>query len=291
MGMYLVCHAQGLRRIIIKAIAFTRKLSIPAFAIFISYISAVYGIAETNGGSATVNFINGPVESPQNATIQAISYSGFPSDIAIKSIGITAPDSKPAINDSIYFFLDSTLLNHPLWKLEYENIPLASSKGDMVYPSKFTVLIDSLTGQLLMLTSDYAGYDSLVEKPEAMSHQGFAFPIAFKFIELPAGPPTHSFLQILSPKKAAQPTYARQYSAYYLTCSLLGENPKSYWFVVRRGGGESGHTASFPKKDGGTYKVPTKPLISLIVFDDESGAMIYLAEKSSPIDTTGMPEK
>jgi hypothetical protein len=221
----------------------------------------------------------------------ALKYTGFSANDSAKSISITAPDSKPAINDSIYYFLDSALQKHPLWKLEYENISLAPSKGDMVYPSKFTVLIDSLTGQLLMFTSDYAGYDSLVEKPEAMSHQGFAFPIAFKFIELPAGPPTHSFLQILSPNKAAQPTYARQYSAYYLTCSLLGENPKSYWFVVRRGGGESGHTASFPKKDGGTYNVPTKPLISLVVFDDESGATVFVADAASRIDTTGTPEK
>jgi hypothetical protein len=213
------------------------------------------------------------IATSEEAATRALLFTGFdlsinysPKKLIISSILEMAIDTITPLSNILTG-------NRAVWRLDFEDILLDSVIDQWRYPSNFSIYFDSATGLLLKIQSDYARPDSISDAV-ALEEISAIEPNNIQCNMAPRKNPTHSFIEILKPDGRQSLLRARQYTAYYLYCSLAGESDKHYWCLVLRGGGDykkdNDTTASIDGAISPTINPPGSHLVSKIFVNDNT---------------------
>ncbi len=167
---------------------------------------------------------------------RALEYTGFEKSINYTSQKISETSQSLMLIDSTFPGPIDFRGDRIVWCVAFDEILLDSLPHDPPYPSNFEVLIDSETGALLKIQSNYVYPDSIFND-FAREDLNSVETETNKCNAIPQRGPVHTFLEILRPDAREQLMWARQYTAYYSICRIpLDSITREFWYLVFRGG-------------------------------------------------------
>jgi hypothetical protein len=219
----------------------------------------------------------GSITSADAAYKRALEYTGFEKSKGYTSSKVAGAPNLITAADTVTPLIKYAVNGQRAWAIHFSGITIDSSITAENYPSEFEVLIDSATGQLIKIESNFVGYDPAAGPPppemlEKMTDN------RDNFRGLPDAAPKCSFVDALRINGNKCPTSAMQISASYIMFSMFKPAPASAWCLVIRGGEPFATLHS---------KHKYHPLVRIFVIDDISGDIQFGGGTGAAIiDTT-----
>jgi hypothetical protein len=218
----------------------------------------------------------GSITSADAACKRALEYTGFEKSKGYTSLKVAGAPNLVTAADTVTPLIKYAVNGQRAWVVHFSGIAIDSSIATGNYPSEFEVLIDSATGQLIRIESNFVGYDPASgPQPREMPTRVAEFQDNFK--GLPDAAPERSFLDALRANGRKQPLSAQQISASYILFSMLKPTIPA-WCLVIHGGKPFAAIHS---------KHKYHPLVSILIVDEASGDIRFTEMIGSQIiDTT-----
>jgi hypothetical protein len=177
------------------------------------------------------------IQTPQEAVKRVFEYTGF-NEIKEFSKAQAEKIARLSIaKDSTTPFLCERINGAKVWEVTLDSIYLDLPSWDPDWvkkynPKSFIALIDSATGQLLKIFSEYKGYDPdlVAEPPAKLAEQSVE-----RWTDFPAGPPKVSFLKALNAAAGSNSLKAKEIIAVCVMQSLSGDTSEPVWSIIGRG--------------------------------------------------------
>jgi hypothetical protein len=177
----------------------------------------------------------GSITSADAACKRALEYTGFEKSKGYTSSKVAGAANLVTVIDTVTPLIKYAVNGQRAWVVRFSGIIIDSSTAADNYPSEFEVLIDSATGQLIKIESNFVGYDPASgPPPQEMLEKMTENPENFK--GFPDAAPERSFFDALKANGREQPLSAQQISASYILFSILESAPMPAWCLLIRGG-------------------------------------------------------
>ena len=140
-------------------------------------------------------------------------------------------------------FVHQMLAKKELWQVQIDSLILAKEsigRQRYLYDQGFTLLLDPVTGNPILISSKYKGIDPnmLPEPPNAIAEERMLKSSSEQYHGFPETPPQITFydaLKIIETKGMGSPYIAKEIHAVYVMHSYLEKEPIPAWVVTLRG--------------------------------------------------------
>jgi hypothetical protein len=175
------------------------------------------------------------VRTAEAAVAKALQYTGFDKGRRFSLKNVTEAAHLITVQDSTNEFLRGQLTNRIVWSITFDEVildyPDSTLSPSDIQSRSFDVLIDPDTGHLLKVTSQSEDYDRKVLSSGPWANiDDNLIPWTQVVITTPNTPPTIPLLEIITQLSYKNPSLAKVITAYCLSYTWTGEQPKPALF-------------------------------------------------------------